>query len=468
MSSPPTETDVLVVGAGPGGYVAAIRAGQLGLDVTLVDADAFGGVCLNYGCIPSKALLSAADVVHDAGHRESMGIYADPYVDWDELLEWQAGVVARLTDGVKALCRGAGVDLVDGHARFVDEHSATVTTPDGTDNDLAFDRAVVATGSRAVELETFPFDEEAVLTSRDVFSMADVPRRLVVVGAGYIGLELATLFAKLGTEVRVVEFEDDVLPGWDDELRGLLREHLESLGVEFAFGQRATGCTVGSSGVVVSTAAEDGTETDHEADRVVVAVGRQPVTDTAGLEHLGVETTERGFVDVDERCRTSLDHVFAIGDVAGEPMLAHKASAEGHVAAEVLAGQDASMANRTIPAVIFTDPEVATVGLSETDADDAGYSPVVGEMPFGANGRALTADSQEGFVRVVVDAESDAILGAQVVGADASELVGELCVAIQAGLSPAAVSATVHPHPTLSEAVMEACADALDEAIHTS
>lgn len=468
MSSPPTETDVLIIGAGPGGYAAAIRAGQLGLDVTLADADAFGGVCLNYGCIPSKALLSAADIVHDAGHRESMGIYADPYIDWDELLEWQAGVVARLTDGVKQLCTNAGVELVDGRVRFVDEHRAAITTTDGADHELSFDRAVVATGSRAVELETFPFDEEAVLTSRDVFSMADIPRRLLIVGAGYIGLELATLFSKLGTAVRVVEFEDDVLPGWDDNLRERIREHLESLGVEFAFGHRATDCTVESSEVVVSTETDDGTETEHTADRIVVAVGRQPVTDTVGLETLNLETTEREFLDIDEQCRTSLDHVFAIGDVAGEPMLAHKASTEGHVAAEVLAGRDASTADQQIPAVIFTDPEVATIGLSESDAAAAGYSPLIGEMPFSASGRALTTNSPEGFVRVVVDEEASTILGAQIVGADASELVGELIVAIRAGLSPHDVSATVHPHPTFSEAVMEACADTLDEAVHTN
>lgn len=458
-------TELLVVGAGPGGYVAAIRAAQEGLDVTLVDGDAVGGTCLNYGCIPSKALLSAASIVYDAGHNESMGIYADPYVDWPELLEWQDGVVTQLTGGVEGLCRSAGVTLVDGYARFVDDHEAVVESPDGAEEALSFDDAIVATGSRPITLPAFP-EHDRVLTSRDVFSLPAIPPRLLIVGAGYIGLELATLFSKLGTRVTVLELEDDALPGWDDDLRRTIREHVETLGVEFVFGELATDCVANERAVTVTTETEDGDEATYEADRVVVAVGREPVTDTAGLDAIGLEPNEQGFLETDEQCRTARDHVFAVGDVAGEPMLAHKASAEGDVAARTLAGEDASMADRIVPAVIFTDPEVATVGFSETEAEAAGHEPVVGRMPFAASGRALAAGRSEGFVRVVVDEPTGTLLGAQVVGDHASELAGELVVAVQAGLTADDVAGTVHAHPTLAEAVMEACEAALGESIH--
>lgn len=468
MSKSAAETDVLVIGAGPGGYVAAIRAGQLGLDVKLADADAFGGTCLNYGCIPSKALLSAAEIAHNAGHRESMGIYADPYVDWNELLEWQSNVVSTLTDGVKHLCRGANVDLVDGHVQFTGENEAVIETTNGEDHELSFEHAILATGSRPITLDAFPVDHDRVLTSRNIFSLSDIPQELLVIGAGYIGLELATLFSKLGTQVTVVELENDVLPGWDDTLRQTIREYIESLNVEFAFGELATTCTPGSNEVRVTTETTGGAETEHTADRVVVAVGRQPVTETVDVDAAGVKVTDRGFVDVDDQCRTSREHIFAVGDIAGEPMLAHKASAEGIVAAETIAGQDASTADHIVPAVVFTDPEVATVGLSEREITEAGYDPVVGQMAFSANGRALTTDKSDGFVRVFVDESSRTILGAQIVGNHASELIGELTLAVHARLTIRQIAETIHAHPTLSEAIMEACADALDEAIHVS
>ena len=458
--------DVLVVGGGPGGYVAAIRAAKHDYDVALVDDDALGGTCLNYGCIPSKALLSAVDIAHAAGHQESMGIYADPYVDWAELLEWQDGVVDQLTDGVEHLCQSAGVELIAGRATFEDDAHALITDADGEEKLIAFDQTIIATGSRAIRLPGFPFDDERVLTSREVFSLSSIPSDLLIVGAGYIGLELATLFSKLGTDVTVVELENDVLPGWDDELRTTIRSHVASLGVEFAFGELANDCQVASETVRLTTETEDGTEATRSAERVVVAVGREPVTDTANLDTLDVNLTDRGFVEVDDQCRSSVDGVFAVGDVAGEPMLAHKASAEGLVAADTLAGEKASVTDLVIPSVVFTDPEVAIVGLSETEATQAGYETVTARMPFSASGRALTAGSADGFLRVVVDEETGALLGGQIIGEHASELVGELGLAVSAGLSAHEIADTVHAHPTLSEAIMEACAAAIGEAIH--
>ncbi|WP_418286458.1 dihydrolipoyl dehydrogenase [Halorubrum sp. DTA46] len=470
MSELPAETDVLVVGAGPGGYVSAIRAAQLGLSVTLVDADKPGGTCLNYGCIPSKALLSAASIVHEAGHHESMGIYADPYVDWDELLEWESGVVDQLTGGVEHLCDAAGVTLVTGRAQFVNDTEADVELPDGDHQRISFEKVVIATGSRPIRLPSFPFEEDRVLVSRDVFSLEKIQNELLVVGGGYIGLELATLFAKLGTSVTVLEGEDNVLPGWEDDLRSTVRDHVSSLGVEFVFEEFATDCTVTPDAVEVTTTDAADRETTHAADRVVVAVGREPVTDTAGLDRLGLEFEDSPFIETDDQCGAvgADDHVFAVGDVAGEPMLAHKASAEGIVAAETIAGQDASMADRVVPAVVFTDPEVGTVGLSKTEAEDAGHEIAVGRMPFSASGRALAAGNTKGYVQVIVDQPSGELLGGRVVGKHASELVGELALAVQSRTTADEVADTIHAHPTLSESVMEACAAAVEKAIHVA
>ncbi len=464
----PEQTEVLVIGGGPGGYVAAIRAVQLDMGATLVEADAVGGTCLNYGCIPSKALLSAVGSVHDVNNRESMGIYADPYIDWDELLGWESSVVNQLTGGIDHLCRAAGVELVEGRARFVDDNVAAVSDPDGDEGSIEFDHAVIATGSRPIKLPAFPFENDRVMTSRDVFSIDAIPRSLLIVGAGYIGLELATLFSKLGTAVTVVELEDDALPGWDEELRRTIRSHVESLGVEFAFNELATACEPGSDSVRVTTELPNEDETEYTADRVVVAVGRQPVTDTVSIEELDIDLTSSGFIETDDACRTNRDHVYAVGDVAGEPMLAHKASAEGLVAAETIAGEDASVSDHVIPSVVFTDPEVATVGRSETEAASDGFDPATGRMPFNASGRALAAGKPEGFVRVVVDHPTGTILGAQIVGDHASELIGELTLAVTAGLTASEVARTVHAHPTLAESVMEACAAAVGEAIHTA
>ncbi len=464
-----TGTDVLVIGAGPGGYVAAIRAGQLDLDVTLVERDAYGGVCLNHGCIPSKALITGANLAHEAGNAEEMGIHADPAVDLAAMQEWKGGVVDRLTGGVEKLCKANGVNLVEGTARFSDESSVRVAHGgDGQGSEsIEFEHCIVSTGSRPIEVPGFEFADDRVLSSREALALDTVPDELVVVGAGYIGMELSTTFAKLGTDVTVVEMLDDVLPGYEDDVARVVRKRAEELGIEFQFGEGAADWREEGDGVVVATETEDGERSEYSGDRVLVAVGREPVTDTLDVESAGLEPNEDGFIETDDQCRTEVDGIFAIGDVAGEPMLAHKASREGIVAAEVVAGEPAAFDNQAVPAAVFTDPEIGTVGMTEADAEAAGFDPVVGEMPFDASGRALTTNHAEGFVRVVADEESGFVLGGQIVGPEASELIAEVALAVEMGATLEDVGSTVHTHPTLAEAVMEAAENARGQAIHT-
>jgi dihydrolipoamide dehydrogenase len=464
-----TGTDVLVIGGGPGGYVAAIRAGQLGLDVTLVEMESYGGTCLNHGCIPSKALISASDVAHRADEAERMGVYADPAVDMSAMVDWKDRLVGRLTTGVESLCERAGASLMTGRAEFAGGGEVRVVQDgEGQGSEtVAFEHAIVATGSRPIEIPGFEFDGEHILSSRHALALDSVPDSLVIVGAGYIGMELATVFQKVGCDVTVVEQLDGVLPGYEDDLSGVVHERAESLGVDFQFGQTAREWEATDEGVLLRTDSEgERDEQSFEAEKCLVAVGRQPVTDTLNLEAVDIETDDRGFIETDDRARTSMDDVFAVGDVAGEPMLAHKAFAEGEVAAEVIAGEPAALDHQAIPAAVFTDPEIGTVGMTEAEAEAAGFDPVVGQMPLRASGRALTLDEREGFVRIVADDATDFILGAQAVGPEASELVAELGLAVEMGATLEDVASTVHVHPTLSEAVHEAAKGARDESIH--
>ncbi len=465
-----TGTEVLVIGAGPGGYVAAIRAAQQGLDTTLVERDAYGGACLNRGCIPSKALITGSGLAHEAGNAEFMGVHADPAVDMGKMVEWKDGVVDQLTGGVEKLCKANGVNLVEGTASFVDEHTARVAhggEGQGSES-IEFEHAIVSTGSRPVQVPGFEFAEDHVWSSADALDADTVPDRLGVVGGGYIGMELATTYAKLGADVTVIEMLDDVLLGYEDDVKRVVRKRAEALGVEFHFGEGASGWSdAADGGYLLHTETEDGEESTYSADRILVAVGRQPVTGGLELENAGIETDDRGFIEIDDRTRTEVEHVHAVGDVAGEPMLAHAASTEGIVAAEVIAGEPAALDQQAIPAAVFTDPEIGTVGMTEAEAEDAGFDPVVGEMPFNASGRAMTTGHTDGFVRLVADDETGFVLGGQIVGPEASELVAEVALAIEMGATVEDLAATVHTHPTLAEAVMEAAENARGRAIHT-
>ena len=477
-----TGTDVLIIGAGPAGYVAAIRAGQLDLDVTLVEKDAYGGTCLNYGCIPSKALITATDVAHEAATAEEMGIHADPAIDLAGMMDWKDGVVDQLTSGVEKLCKANQVNLLEGTARFADENTVRVShSGEGQGSEtLEFENAIVATGSRPISIPDFSFDDGPVLNSRQALALDSVPDSMVVVGGGYIGMELASVFAKLGTDVTVVEMLDLILPGYDDDLTRPVKQRAEALGIDFHFGYTASEWYEPGDGIRVvaepvdGAAANGGSTEAIEAERleldvenVLVAVGRSPVSETLDLEEAGIETDDRGFIETDSRARTNVDHIFAVGDVAGEPMLAHKGSAEGKVAAEVIAGEPAALDHQAIPAVVFTDPEIATVGMTESEAEEAGFETAIGQFPFRASGRALTTGDSDGFVKIVAADEDGYVLGASIVGPEASELIAELGLAIELGATLEDVAATVHAHPTLSESVMEAAENALGHAIHT-
>jgi dihydrolipoamide dehydrogenase len=462
-----TGTEVLVIGGGPGGYVAAIRATQLDLEVTLVEMDAYGGTCLNHGCIPSKALISATDVGHRARAAEHMGVHADPAMDLQGMVEWKDRIVRHLTKGVEKLCENAGVTLMEGRAEFAGTDSVRVVhggEGEGAES-VDFEHAIVATGSRPIEIPGFEFDGECVLSSRDALALESVPESMVVVGAGYIGMELATVFAKLGCDVTVLEQLEEALPTYEDDVSEVVRERAADLGVDFYFGETAQDWEASGEGITV-TAKEEGRVTEFGAETCLVAVGREPVTDTLNREAAGIETDASGFLVTDDRAETNVSGIYAVGDVAGEPMLAHKAFREGEVAAEVIAGEPAALDYRAIPAAVFTDPEIGTVGMTESEAVEAGFDPVVGQMPLRASGRALTVDDTDGFVRVVADRDDGFVLGGQVVGPEASELVAELALAIEMGATLEDVAATIHVHPTLSEAVHEAVKGAAGHSIH--
>lgn len=463
-----TGTDVLVIGGGPGGYVAAIRAAQLDRDVTLVEDSHYGGTCVNHGCIPSKAFLSTTELAHSAGDAERRGVYADPAIDMQGMVRWKDSVVRRLRKGIESLCERAGVNKIDGRAEFVEQGTARVVK-DGEGQGaetIAFDHAIVATGSRPVALPGFEFDGERVLSSRDALALESAPDSLVVIGAGYIGMELATVYQKVGTDVTIVEQFDEILPGFEDDLSDVVRARADDLGVTFHLGQTADEWEEHDDHLTVTTAADDGESTSIDAEKLLVAVGREPVTETANLAAIDIETDERGFVETDDRCRTSVENVYAVGDVAGEPMLAHKAFREGEVAAEVIAGEPAALDYQAMPAAVFTDPEIATVGMTEAEAEQAGFDPVTGQMYMRASGRALTLDEKAGFVRIVADATDGFILGGQIVGPAAAEIIAELALAVEMGATLEDVASTIHVHPTLAEAVHETAMGAAGHSIH--
>lgn len=453
------DTELLVIGGGPAGYTAALRAANRGVDATVVEADGLGGTCLNRGCLPAKGLLAATKLVRDAETAKGMGIYVEPYVDVGELRDWVAGIVAGRVAGVERLCRASGVDLVEGHARFVDDDAVCVDD----ERRISFEHAVIATGSRPMHPQGFDPGDPPILDAGGALSVDTVPGRLLVVGAGYIGLELATVFARLGSGVTVIEARDRALPRFGTDLVEPVVTAARDLGITFRFGERPTAWEREGGRVVVRTVTEDGTN-EYTVDRVVVATGRAPVTERLGLDTVPLTTDEKGFVVTDERGRTEAERVFAVGDVAGEPMLAHAGIAEAKAVADRIAGHTTSGPTVT-PAAVVTDPEIASVGATPETVRDRGTDPLVGQFPLSANGRALTRDATDGFVRIVAT-EEGRIVGGQIVGPDASELVGEIALAVERGATLAEFGASIHVHPTLSEATMEAAERALGRAIH--
>lgn len=460
------KTDLTIIGGGPGGYVAAIRSAQLGRKTVLIESDTVGGVCLNRGCIPSKAIIHAADIYESFQTASKIGITAsDVVVDWGKVMGWKSRVVKKLTMGVAKLLEGNGVTVIKGCGRYIDSNKILVQTESG-DLEIQTNRSIIATGSRSVQIPPLPFDGQTVISSTDALSLEAIPGRMVVVGGGVIGLELGMAYAKFGTAVTIVEMLDSLLPGIPADLLEPVMKKMKRLKMKFHTGARAGGCiTTNGVGSLEVTTAQD--ETIHiEAEKILVTVGRRPNTQDLGLENTGVVLDNSGFVIVDEKLMTRDDAIFAVGDVTGPPLLAHRASAQGLTAAATASGSKDIYNPLAMPAVVYTDPEIASVGLTEQSAGEKGIKVRVGVYPFAGHGRSSTMDKLDGFVKVLADAQTEKILGMQIVGANAGDLIMEGALAIENGLSAHDVIKTIHPHPTCSEAVAEATESALGKAIH--
>ena len=455
-------TNVLVLGGGPGGYVAGIRAGQLGLDTILVDDGPLGGCCLNVGCIPSKALIHVADEFHRIRGMTAGGAIgittAPPSIDLAQTVGWKDGIVKRLNQGVAGLLKKAKVRAVRGWATMVDGKTALVKTDEG-EITIRAQNVILATGSRSVELPGLPFGGD-VLSSTEALSLEAVPKTLAVVGGGYIGLELGIAFAKLGSKVTIAEATERLLPTYEADLVKPVLQRLKSLGVDVRLSSLAKGFAGGDLRIET-----DGREDRVEAEKVLVTVGRRPLTDGWGREELGL-AMEGPFIKIDERCATSMRGVWAIGDVTGNPMLAHRAMAQGEMVAEIISGEKRTWDKQVIPEICFTDPEVVQVGLSEGQAEAAGHKVITGQFPFLANGRAMTMEDDSGFVRVIARADNHLVLGVQAVGMAVSELSAQFATAIEMGARLEDIGHTVHAHPTKSEGVQEAALKALGHALH--
>lgn len=459
-----TEVDVLVIGAGPGGYVAAIRAAQLGKSVTVIERGELGGVCLNVGCIPSKALIHASHTYEQIKAAEPMGITAQNVsVDFAQVQAWKNKIVQQLTGGVRSLFKGNNIQVVPGEALFVSENEVRVINGYEV-NRYKFNHCIIATGSRPLELPAFPYGKR-VLSSTEALSLTEIPKSMIVIGGGYIGIELGSAYARFGTKVTIIEAGDRILPGFEPELTRLVERKLKKNKVDLFTKALAKGMVDSESGVTV-TVDINGEEKQLEAEYVLVTVGRVPNTDQLGVADIGMKLTERGYIVVDKQGQTNIPNVYAIGDVVAGPALAHKASYEGKVAGDAIAGRPAAVDYKAIPAVVFSDPEIASVGISEREAKEQGIECAIGRFSFAANGRALSVNAGEGFVKLVADKQTGVLLGAQIVGPEASNLIAEVGLAIEMGATLEDIGLTIHAHPTLGEMMMEAAELALGQPIH--
>jgi dihydrolipoamide dehydrogenase len=461
----PIELDTLVIGSGPGGYVAAIRAAQLGQKVAIAEKAEMGGVCLNVGCIPSKALINAGHRVEHAKHSEDMGIKAENVtVDFSKVQEWKAGIVKKLTGGVEGLLKGNKVEIIRGEAYFVNENTVRIMDEKNSQT-YTFKNAIIATGSRPIEIPGFKWSDR-VISSTGALALKEVPKKLVVIGGGYIGMELGTAYANFGTEVTILEGGKQILPGFEKQMSQVVSKRLKKKGnVEVFTEAMAKGVEETKDGVTV-TAEIKGESKTFEADYVLVTVGRRPNTEELGLEQVGVEMTERGLIKINKKAQTSVSGIYAIGDVVEGPALAHKASYEGKVAAEVISGHAAEIDYLAIPAVVFTDPELASVGYDEKSAKEAGYEVKASKFPFAANGRALSMNETDGFMKLITRKEDGLVLGAQIAGGNASDMIAELGLAIEAGMTAEDIAMTIHAHPTFGEISMEAAEVAIGLPVH--
>ncbi len=448
------DTELLVLGAGPGGYTAAFRAADLGMKVTLIERwETLGGVCLNVGCIPSKALLHAAKVIADSSEMGAHGIkFAKPKIDIKSLAKWKDGVVSRLVGGLAGLAKQRKVEVVHGTAKFTSANEVAVEDAKGNTRTISFDQAVIAAGSEPVTLPFIPHDDDRVIDSTGALELADIPKRMLVLGGGIIGLEMATVYHELGSKVTIVELMDQIIPGADKDVIAPLMKRIKGQYENIWLGTKVTGVEATKKGLKVTFDGKDAPENDT-FDKVLVAVGRRPNGKLIDADKAGVEVDDRGFIATDKQMRTNVDHIFAIGDIVGQPMLAHKAVHEGKTAAEAAAGHNSYFDAKVIPSVAYTDPEVAWIGLTENEAKDKDIKVGKGAFPWAASGRALSLDRSEGMTKLLFDPETKQVLGAGIVGVNAGDLIAEVALAIEMGADAEDIGLTIHPHPTLSETV---------------
>jgi len=455
------KTEVVVIGAGPGGYVAAIRLAQLNKKVVLVDKDKLGGICLNYGCIPSKAMIYASEFLDKIKKSDKMGINVDNVtMDFAKMQEWKDKIISKLINGIDFLCKQNKIEVVKGTAFFEGSNKLKITN-DKNSSYVDFENAIIATGSKPVEMPNFRFDGEKIISSKEALELEEIPKSLVVIGAGYIGLELGTVYAKLGSKVHIIEMEEQILPGFDKSIVNVLQKNLEKINVEIYNNSKAE--KIENNKVFINS--KEKGKISLDADKILVAVGRYPNTKDLGFGNTKVKLDKKGFVEVDNNLKTNDKNIYAIGDVSTGPMLAHKASRQGKFVAEIIAGNKDSYEN-IVPSVIFTDPEIATVGLDEQAAKDKGMNVKIGKFPFGVSSRAMTRNETDGFVKVIADKKNNKILGVQIIGSEASNLISEAALAIKMNATLEDIALTIHPHPTLSESLMEAAEATMGKAIH--
>lgn len=457
--------EAVVIGGGPGGYVAGIRLGQHGKKALVIEREHLGGVCLNWGCIPSKALIHAGNLRHEM---EAMGgVYTGevPAVDATQLQQWKDGIIDKQRKGIASLLKANKCDHRFGTARLTGSHALELTK-DGETQTIEFDSLILATGARVIEIPGFPFSEDRIGYAKDAVAYDPLPKRFVVIGGGVIGSELGMAYRKMGAEVTIVEMMESVLPGTDKDLLRPITKSMKKAGINVLTKAKAKGFTRDGDEVVVEVEVDNGGIEKIPADQVLVAVGFRPNTEGLGLDAAGVKAGAEGWVEVDAQCRTSVPHIYAIGDLTGPPLLAHRASAMGEVAADVIGGHAAAFDVRAMPLGVFTDPEVAQAGLTEAQAKEQGYAVRTGVFPVAALGRAGAMNQSEGVVKVVIDEKTDVILGIGITAYNACDLIAEACLALEMGAAAEDLSLTVHVHPTLSEGVMEAAKAARGEALH--
>jgi dihydrolipoamide dehydrogenase len=462
------KAQVVVIGGGPGGYVAAFRAADLGLNTTLIDPEKNpGGVCLYRGCIPSKALLHVASLINEAKDAHEWGIgYSAPRIDLNRLRAWKNEVIEKNTNGLGELVKRRKINHIRGWATFKDSNTLTIRLVEGGEQELAFEHAVLATGSSPTVIPSFDIGNDRIMDSTGALELADIPKRMLVIGGGYIGLEMATAYSALGTKITVVEMLKGLLPGADKDLVRHVEKRAKTIFDDVLLETTVAGVEESGNKIKVSFKAKDGTTSDDEFDRVLVAVGRRPNSTGLGLENTAAQVTDRGFLEVDAQRRTADPNIYAIGDIAGEPMLAHKASHEGIVAVESIAGHNVAFEPQAIPAVVFTDPEIAWCGLTENIAKERNIPVTVARFPWAASGRATANGRNDGVTKLLIDPESERVLGVGIAGVGAGELIAEGVIAVEMAALASDVALSIHPHPTLSETIMEAAEAFYGHATH--